>query len=398
MSIDKKVDGHGRTRYRVYVHDAVAKRKVYVATFDKLKDAEVAEYEAKRRLRLGERLKPREEITFDRLAQRWRKGLVSLRPGTIADYDKALDRIRPIIGSKQVSSLTRRDIDDIIVDLADRYAPSTVRKTVVVLKMVLRMGVDHDYIDRLPMGSSRLPLPKMRKRTFEPLTREQVDRLIACAPPYYQPFYRLLLTSGLRRAEAWGVQREDLDLDKGLVHVRHQLVKGKLVDLKTDAAYRDVPLPRQTIEALRSYLAERPDNELDLVFVTPEGKAVDPPNFYARVWIPTREKAKLPKLRMHDCRHHVASVYLSQGRSIRYVQRLLGHSGALTLLQVYSHVTKDEEARATSDFERWLSEEERTIYRLLRTLAVDVRKKEATTAQVSCEDAETAYPRVSVQE
>ena len=107
---------------------------------------------------------------------------------------------------------------------------------------------------------------------------------------------------------------------------RGQLIKGKLVDLKTDAAYRDVPLPCGTLEALRVHLATLPASDLDLLFPTPERKSVDPTNFYARVWTPTRSAAGLPNFRLHDCRHHVASVYLSHGRSITYVQRLLGHS------------------------------------------------------------------------
>jgi integrase len=362
MSIARRFDGRGRVRFQVYVNDSTAKKKLYVGTFDRIKDAEEAEYEAKRRLRLGERLKPREVITFEGLARQWRKSLVSVRPSTEQDYEKALRRLYPLIGSTSVAALTRRDIDRVVTSLSPRYAASTVRKTVVVLKMVLRMAVDHDYLDKMPTGGSRLSLPKTRKRTFEPLSRAQVDNLVACAPDYWRPLYLLLLTTGLRRAEALGLTVRDLDLNGSVLHVRHQLVKRELVDLKTDAAYRKVPLPTRTVEALRLHLLERPENELDLVFPTPEGKPVEPSNFYARVWIPTREKACLPSLRIHDCRHHVASLMLSRGRSIKYVQTVLGHATASVLLDIYAHVTPGEQAIASADMERWLSEEERREY------------------------------------
>ena len=362
MSIKKGVDGRGRNRFRVYVYDSVRHKSVYINTFEKLGDAETAEYEAKRRLRLGESLKPREQITFDELTRRWMTGLTTVRPMTIKDYRNAVDRMKPLLGAKYVAAITRRDVDQLISTLSARYAPSTTRKTIVILKMILRAGVDWDLLDKLPTEGTRLSLPKIKRRSFEPLTRLQVNRLIECAPEYWQPFYRFLITSGTRRAEAWGVTTADLDLEKGIVRIRHQLVKRQFVDLKTDAAYRNIPLPDSTIEALRHHMKSRPENELDLVFPTPEGRPVDPPNFYARVWIPTRVKAGLPKFRMHDCRHHVASVYLSQGRSITYVQRLLGHAQASTLLNIYSWVTKGEEDVATNDFERWLSEEERVSY------------------------------------
>jgi integrase len=362
MSVAKRVDGKGRPRYLVYVFDPASKKKVYVGTHDRRKDAEQAEYEAKRRIRLGERVVRREEITVDELAKRWKRNLVSLRPATLEDYDKALRRLHPLIGSKLVSTLQRRDIDNVIALLSADYAASTVRKTVVILKMVLRVGVDHEYLDRMPVGGTRLALPKVRKRSFDPLSREQVDRLVSCAPEYWRPFYLLLLTTGLRRAEAFGLTGDDLDLQQGVVHVRHQLVKRRLVDLKTDAARRVVPLPTRTVEALRQYIPVRPESELDLVFPTPEGQPVNPSNFYARVWIPTREKAGLPNLRMHDCRHHVASLLLSQGRSVKYVQTVLGHATASVLLDIYAHVTPGEQAVASADMERWLSEEERAQY------------------------------------
>lgn len=367
MSIRKTTGSRGRTRFAVYVYDAARHKAVYVNTFDRMKDAQDAEYDAKRNLKLGAPIKPREQITFDELTRKWMAGLTALRPMTIKDYRNAIDRMKPLLGSKYVSSITRRDIDGLIATLAAKYAPSTTRKTVVILKMILRSAVDWDYLGKEPTEGARLSLPKTKRRVFEPLSREQVDRLIACAPEYWQPFYRFLLTSGVRRAEAWGVTTADLDLERGMVHIRRQLVKKQFVDLKTDAAYRKVPLPDSTIEALRHHLEVRPDNDLDLLFPTPEGNAVIPPNFYARVWIPTREKAGLPKFRMHDCRHHVASVYLSQGRSITYVQRLLGHANPSTLLSIYSWVTKGEEDVATTDFERWLSEEEGSQYLVHRS-------------------------------
>jgi integrase len=288
--------------------------------------------------------------------------LVSVRPSTKTDYDKALRRICPVVGSKLVSEITRRDVDGLISVLSMKYAPSTTRKSIVIFKMVMRMGVDHDYLDKLPLGGTKLSLPKIRKRVFEPLSREQVKTLIGCTPDYWKPLVRLLITSGLRRSEAWGLRVQDLDVSRGVLHVRGQLIKGKLVDLKSDAAYRDIPLPRGTLDALRLHLATLPASHLGLLFPTPEGKPVDPTNFYARVWIPTRSAAGLPHFRLHDCRHHVASVYLSQGRSITYVQRLLGHSQPSTLLSIYSWVTKGESDIATSEFEKWLGEEARALY------------------------------------
>ncbi len=357
MAIKRYVDKRGNVHFHVYVNDKSARRQKYVGSFDRRKDAEHAEQEMKRRMLLGEPLKPREQITFDALAKRWLAGLTSVRPATKTDYDKAIRRLKPFFGPMFVTAITRREIDAAIASLSARYSPSTTRKTITIMKSMLRVAVDWGYIDSLPTGATKLPLPKLRKRVWRPLTRQEVDRLLACAPDYWRPFYLFLLTTGTRRAEAWGVTLADLDLDAGVVHIRRQLVKRKLVDLKSDAAYRRIPLPRQTVEALIAFLTVRPENELNLLFPTPEGRPVDPPNYYARVHVKTRERAGLPHLRLHDLRHQYASTQIMLGRSVKYVQTTMGHANASVTLNTYSWLFPDEGDQAVADLDKWLSQE-----------------------------------------
>lgn len=356
MSIREAVDGQGRRRFRVYVYDTTVRRHVYVGTYDTRKAAEEASWEYRIRVRLGEHPKEPKNVTFDQLSKRWLAGLHTVRPATREDYRKALRRASPLLGRKMLRAITRRDIDELISLLAASYSPCTVRKTLIIVKTMLRRAIDWDLLDRLPTGGSRLNLPKVPKRKYDPLTQDQVSRLLAAAPEYYRPFYLLLLTSGLRRAEAFGLTTPDLDLNAGFVRVRKQLVKGKLVPLKSDASDRRVPLPRQTVEALRLHMASRPDNELDLIFPTPEGKPIEPSNFYARVWIPTRNAAGLPRLRIHDCRHHVASLMISRGLSIKYVQAVMGHATVAVLLDIYAHLLPGEEQEATDEMQAWLEQ------------------------------------------
>lgn len=365
MGVRQRTDSRGRVRYYAYAYDVAHAKTVYIGSFDRRKDAEAAEYEAKRRLKMGEPAKPaptREVISFDAVAKRWLAGLVSVRPSTRSDYDKAIRRIQKYLGGKTVDSITRRDVDAVVTGLSRCYAASTVRKTITVAKMIFRAAVDWDYIDAMPTGGSRLNLPKIKRHRFDPLSQDDVQRLLQAAPDYWRPWFLFMLTSGLRRAEAFGVQVSDLDLKGGSVRVRHQLIGGKLVDLKTDAADRTVPLPRQTVVALTAHLAVRPNNDFDLIFPSPEGRPVDADNFYSRIWMPTREAAGLPSLRIHDCRHHVASLLLGQGHSVKYVQQVMGHATAAVLLDIYAHVTAGEADKAKGDMERWLGSEQKARY------------------------------------
>lgn len=151
-------------------------------------------------------------------------------------------------------------------------------------------------------------------------------------------------------------------LDAGTLTIRYQMQKKRLVEPKSESAVRRVALPAKVVDALRIHLESLPENEMGLLFPTERGRPVDANNWFHRVWEPAREKAGLPNLRVHDARHHVATILLSQGHSVKLVQRILGHATASILLDVYASVTKQGEDEAASDLDRWLGEEERAAY------------------------------------
>lgn len=365
MSVKKKVDSKGKAHYHAYVYDSWAKKNAYLGSFDREKDAREAEYEAKRRLRLGETAKPkppREELTFDSLSRRWLASRVNIRRSTRVDYEQCLRRLRPYFGKMIVSEITRRDADLAVAGLAAEYSPSTCRKAFVIFSMVMRAGIAWGHLDSLPTSGQRLALPKIRRRRFEPLTPEQVNLLVDSAPAYWSAAVLLLFTVAPRRAELFGITVDDLDLEGRVLTIRKQLQKGRLVDPKSESAVRKVVLTPRLVSALRDHLAHLPASDLRLLFPTEAGHPVDANNWYKRVWTPTREKAGLPALRMHDARAHLASVLLGRGRSVKYVQRTLGHATASVLLDWYAFVTKHEEDEAVADLERWFVEEEAASY------------------------------------
>jgi len=53
------------------------------------------------------------------------------------------------------------------------------------------------------------------------------------------------------------------------------------------------------------------------------------------------DKANLPKVRLHDLRHTVATLLLHEGAHPKVVQELLGHANVAITLNTYSHATQD---------------------------------------------------------
>ncbi len=67
-----------------------------------------------------------------------------------------------------------------------------------------------------------------------------------------------------------------------------------------------------------------------------------------------RERAGLPKLRLHDLRHQYASFLVNSGRSLYEVQKILGHSSH-SVTERYAHLSSAslmEAANSASAFLR----------------------------------------------
>ncbi len=222
----------------------------------------------------------------------------------------------------------------------------------MILKQALKNAVHWGIITRNPMES--IPRPKASgKREIHPLSVEECRRFLdAAVYDRFFPLFALLLDTGLRPSEALGLQWSDVDLKKGVIHVRHSLDKTssgwRLKDPKTKASRRTIPLTQNVAEILREHrkaqLEERlrhgnPDMEWDLVFTTLNGKPVDLHNLRSRHFQPILKAAGLPSdIVLYDLRHTCATLLLLAGENPKIVSERLGHSSIRMTLDVYSHV------------------------------------------------------------
>ncbi len=138
----------------------------------------------------------------------------------------------------------------------------------------------------------------------------------------------LLYSSGLRVAEAAGLNLEDINTKEGLVKVRG---KGK--------KERVVPLGSKAVEAIKTYMVEK-------ILLKKKNKAL----FLNRSGLPLSDRgirrivvkyARLigvkGQIGPHTIRHTFASHLLQAGADLRVIQELLGHA-SLSTTQKYTHI------------------------------------------------------------
>lgn len=171
------------------------------------------------------------------------------------------------------------------------------------------------------------------------------------------------LATGLRQGEALGLRWQDVELDEGVIHVRHALQRMggtvQLVEPKTKRSKRTVALPASAVTVMREHRKRQLQERLwagsrwqegDFVFTSTIGTPMTGADLTRRFQA-LLAAAGLPRMRFHDLRHGAASLLLAQGVPPRVVMEMLGHSTITLTMDVYSHVIPDLRREAADKME-----------------------------------------------
>ena len=277
-----------------------------------------------------------------------------LSPATIAAYGNDLRDFARAVGRASDGRGWGSSVDPAVSYLGSRkrrglagaseLAPTSLRRRAASIRGFYRFAFGEGLID--VDVASRLDLPRQPRLLPDPLTQEEVVRLIEAAADAGEPPARalraralleLLYAAGLRISEALGLDREDLSLDGAFVRV---IGKGDRERL--------VPIGDEAIDWLRRWLdAGRPEL-LGRSHVAP---ARGGPLFLGdrggrlarqQAWSVVRAAAVragiASKVTPHTLRHSFATHLLEGGADLRIVQELLGHA-SISTTQLYTHLT-----------------------------------------------------------
>jgi integrase len=175
--------------------------------------------------------------------------------------------------------------------------------------------------------------------------------LEAAATNRLEALYILAIHCGLRQGELLGLKWEDIDFERGMLHVRRTLSAAKsgprFVLPKTAKSCRSVNLTPTSIEALKHHSKRQAEEmtkadtlyqDQGLVFASLVGTPLSRRNL-TRSFKALLRRAGLPHTtRFHDLRHTCATLLVGRGFNGKLVQELLGHSTIAITLDTYSHV------------------------------------------------------------
>jgi integrase len=151
------------------------------------------------------------------------------------------------------------------------------------------------------------------------------------------------LLSGLRRSEMVALTWADIDLDHGVIRVRH----GKGDQAREAALYGT-----EAVTALKAWkLAQPVDYQFVFVGVRRGGHfMVDKAMSATAIWQVVDETAQLAgvgHVKPHDLRRTLATELLETGAPVHHVQQQLGHADSATTLNNYTGETDARQRRKT---------------------------------------------------
>lgn len=250
------------------------------------------------------------------------------------DEDRFRRYLKDTVGMKEPRELVPLDVDRLRISLQKTLKPATVRNALELLRRLINFGVRKHLCDGLTFS---IQLPRVNNLKTEDLTPDELSRLLRAIDEddnrQVAHMMKLALFTGMRKGEIFKLRWQDVDFERGFIHIRDP--KG--------GPDQKIPLN----DAARQVFEEHPRAE-ESEFVFPGRDQQARRNTHkqvnrikARGWLPADFRP------MHGLRHVYASMLASSGQVDMFtLQKLLTHKSP-TMTQRYAHLQDDALRRAS---------------------------------------------------
>jgi len=282
-----------------------------------------------------------EKILFEEYSAKWLSDYakISVKASTYNSYETIVRlHLNPRFGKQFLHRISTSDIQKFVSEkiTKEKLTPKSVVNFLVPLKEMFKHAVAWGFIKRDPSLYVKRPRVELEEMDF--FTPEEIRLFLDNVNPNHYPLFLTAVMTGMRRGELLALQWVDIDWNSNQISVRRSIYRGEFVNPKSKNSIRRIvitPILRQAFEQHR-LLGRK--SELGLIFSNENGFPLNPENLIKREFHSALDRAGLRRIRFHDLRHSYASLLISQGENIKFIQSQLGHSSAKTTLDRYGHL------------------------------------------------------------
>lgn len=303
--------------------------------------------------------------------------LSTLKPRTASGYKIIMDtRLIPYFGDMMMHNITPLDVKIWLSGLQRKdgkegklsgYSTANWFRT---LSAIMGKAYEWSIIDENPC--KRVKGPSVPRSEVKALQIKDVKKIIKKLPEYEDNrarlFILLALNTGIREAEAAGLEWRDINTKSHSISIRRtsQYLPGQgMVEStpKSKTSFRTIPISNNLISELENYrtwqneriekLGEAYQGKLGdeaRLFTTWDGKPVYDSTL--RDWLNKfLAWCDVPHVTVHGLRHTFASVLIANGTDVRTTAGLMGHSSPALVMNVYANVQDEAKERAINNLD-----------------------------------------------
>jgi integrase len=372
-------------RYSYAYTDRWKKRHVVYAT----SLVELRELEKQIRMDLDSGIDPNaaKVMTVNDAFDRYISRKYDLKPTTKSNYQFNYDHfVREGFGQEKIGKIRYSDVKKFYYDLMKERGikPRTLDGINTVIHSTFKMAVRDEIIRSNPAEGVMAEIKKSDlwvKTRKCGLTVPEQRELVEFMKDSHQfkgwvPVITVLLGTGMRIGECLGLRWEDIDLDKRLISVNHNLVDyqdrdirkqvRKIQTTKTRAGVRMIPMIDEVYEAfitefeLQSaigFCEEEIDGYSGFIFTTTDQKLMSRSAvnnaIHRIVRIHNEEEEKkakaegrepilIPQFSAHQLRHTFCTRFCENETNLKVIQSIMGHSDITTTMDIYADATPEK--------------------------------------------------------
>lgn len=226
------------------------------------------------------------------------------RESTVTGYRYILDHHLVKLRGRAVADVTRAEVRDLFEDLKTKRGKTSACGAMRVLRALVNTAMRLDEtIGSNPCDALRIAAPPKRQVDMLDLKAwwPETERL----SPIRRDLHRAMLLTGARRSSILSVRREDVDLARRTITIRHMKIGGAMV----------IPMGERLTAMLRDRLAA--DTPLGSEWLWPS-----PTSACGRIVEPKEMRRDLPS--PHEYRHLARTLFIASGAPYAESALLLG--------------------------------------------------------------------------
>ena len=221
--------------------------------------------------------------------------------------------IRKHLGKILLHELTPQIQQNFVTLLSKKVSRKTCLNVLGTLSSMMRTAKTWGYCTQpVTAGQLALPADKIHNqpRFF---TGEQARKIITIASDPWRTMFAMAAMTGLRVGEVVGLQKQDLDFERRVIHVRRSAWYSRVQTVKSKASQAPVAMANTLATLLGEYLATWKENPEGFLFLNRNGRPYAANKVVEFGLWPVFDKLKIPRAGMHAFRHCHASLLMDVG-------------------------------------------------------------------------------------